>query len=169
MKCVLSYFLSLLLLGVLVVTTRTANGERSMTISAIVTIAPAAQDENGKILPVDAQETFDNFTWSTKEKGFVQALTANGTSETEEVVFVNNWTLADAPDSFVVQWTYNDNIVWNSHEFCQNHNNGIRPAAGNSGDCLDNSTTGVFFWGILAGTRVTATWRRGGRPRVWPA
>jgi hypothetical protein len=131
---------------------------------------------------LSAAENFDNFTWwnlqlqfpvdldvngggisysnigaANKEMGLVQAVDYIDNDEAEELVILN-WTIADTPRSFVLQWIYNDGIVWNSHEFCKD-----RPGRKQRGDssstdsCLDRYTGGYTF-GTCYHERDGMTW-----------
>jgi hypothetical protein len=115
---------------------RTCQAERTVTVSTRVGLTEQNQTTCDTANTLSALENFDNFTWwnlqlqfpvdlvdsggiaftnfgaATKENGFVQAV---GNPE----IVVLNWTIADTPQSFILQWIYNDGIVWDSHEFCQ--------------------------------------------------
>jgi hypothetical protein len=171
MKNRYNFFVSLRIMVVLALLSdnilRTCQAKRTVTVSTRVIGVLDNEYATSYCATADtlsAGENFDNFTWwslqlqfpvnledhggvsftsivaSTKENGLVQVV------DDEELVILN-WTIADTPRSFVLQWICNDGIVWNSHDFCQDrqgrHERGDSGGGSSSTDsCLDRFTGG---------------------------
>jgi hypothetical protein len=143
---------------------RTCQAERTVIVSTRVGRTYQNRTSCDTADTLSAGENFDNFTWwnlqlqfpvdldvnggvasttfgtAIKENGLVQAV------DEPEIVALN-WTIADTPQSFILQWVYNDGIVWSSHEFCQARQGGYQRGDGGStkDSCLDRFQGGWSF------------------------
>jgi hypothetical protein len=160
---------------------RNCQAERTVIVSTRVGLSDENRTSCATADTLSAAETFDNFTWwnlqlqfpvnlvdgggisstkigaATKENGLVQAV--DYVDETELVVL--NWTIADTPLSFVLQWVYNDGMVWDSREFCQGrqwaNQRGGSGGGSTTDSCLDRFEGGWSF-GTCYHERDGMTW-----------